>query len=255
MHEPIDISLIESYAFCPKQAKNKLDPTPDNDTLMSSGSEAHQNREEAIYKGKTREAFKKTRLTFGEHNLSPNALKSLIKSLVISDKSKSFVEFWVESKELGIKGFCDQISIDKGSISIIEYKTTFRPNEEVYFSQAAISQARAYAKAFMDYYDYQGPIRIIIQRVYLKFDWALADWIDETKAGYLNRDTKEIISDGWSGALKEVYNQPFYPDTDLDEIREIISKLRKKDFRHENNIRKCEKCQYNLSCEDNISKI
>lgn len=63
-----------------------------------------------------------------------------------------------------------------------------------------------------------------------------------------------IVSEGWMGDIKNVYDQRYYPDTDFKDVSEIISKIRKGDFKSGNYIKKCENCQYKYTCDKSIVK-
>lgn len=245
---PFDISLIEHFSFCPKQAENKLKGESEDDDVMEDGRIAHEGHEdyERQNRAKIRMSFKKSRQAGKKPGLK-GAVELCLKGWI----PEKFVEVYVESKKLGVVGKCDEVQIEKGKVRIIDYKTTFRRDDRPYMPDAAVAQLRAYAQSFMETFGYSGKIDLVIIRVFLEYDSVYADYVQEDEVVPLNAEGK-YLADGWKGSTRKVYDLPFYPDVDVDEVRDIIKKIRKKDFVHGDNPNKCHYCPDNKVCVDAV---
>lgn len=247
MIDPINISLMEQYIYCPKQAQNQLCGVKIANTAMLDGTDAHE------YRHKIRCSWTKSRNASGHNKKSYATIKQTIQARIKNNDPTYFTEVKVESKELGVNGLIDEVRIGNNCVLITDYKTTFRKSGSgEYVSPSHVCQIRAYAAAFREHYGYKGRIYISIKKVYLVFDWASTDRIDENEEVKFKPDMKFIVSDGWEGHIKEVYNTRYHPDTDIDDIKKIVAKIRSKDFKHEGNKNKCDYCQYNISCDDSL---
>jgi len=141
--------------------------------------------------------------------------------------------------------------ISSGKVELIDYKTTFRKKENSNFPEAAVLQLNAYANAFKEYYNYKKPIQLIIVRVYLIYDIVYEDSINENDIGFFNNND-EILTDGWKGKKEIIFKRYYHDSDDFEEVRNIVKKIKNKDFTHNDNPNKCKFCQYNKNCVDTL---
>ncbi|MBN2459697.1 PD-(D/E)XK nuclease family protein [Candidatus Woesearchaeota archaeon] len=246
----ISIAHIEQYDFCPKQAENSMNNLPDVFALsddLEDGSEAHKQRAKKFIS----QSFKATiKNQEGKERQPPKVkVKEAILWSIKNNSSRAFVEVYVESQKYGIIGYCDEVKIAKGEVSIIEYKTSWNW-KKTNCSSPPICQAKAYARSFKEYYNYDKPIKIFIKRVFLKINKHMAMPEQEPEKPALMFEDRNFINGGWwEGIIEKIYEEYFNPE-DFDYVKSIIYNIRRKDFKHSSSLGRCRSCQYRLSCDD-----
>ncbi|MBN2053141.1 PD-(D/E)XK nuclease family protein [Candidatus Woesearchaeota archaeon] len=246
MNDLIDISLIEQFSYCAKQAKNNLEGLKIKNPEMEDGAKKHKKNMIKLCFFKTIRAETKNK-----------SAKRIIEEILFNNHQGvfRFSEVWVESKKYGIRGYCDEIKIEKGHVSIIEYKTTFDRSEKTYFREAPVNQIMAYYLAFSEYFRYDLPISLIVKRVILSIFLPYHDEITEEHLGIIKRNNT-ISSSSWDADLNvDVYVGSSSECTQLgydNRIKEIVSRIKSKDFSHEGNKNKCSHCQYKESCDESL---
>lgn len=245
--EYIRISHIEQYSYCPKQAKNNIDGLNFTNDSMDIGGGVHIKKD-------IREKFKKSVFQNTIKGDNKVVVQKILSDVINNNKSVRLSEVFVKSDELKILGKVDEIRIDEGNVSLIEYKTTFSSEDSNYHPGSAINQLFAYAIAFKEFYSLNCKLNLIVRRVLLHYDDYLE--LDKIKShdelGKFNSEGVMLTS-YWDATLsKNVYQTSFQDNSHLNETKETIKKIHSKDFNHEDNINKCNSCQYKSVCEDSL---
>lgn len=249
--DKLNIAHIEQYEFCPKQAENSMNNVPDLYSVsdLKDGSEAHKERAKKFISQSFRATIQNQQGK--EREPSRIKVKEAILWTIKNHSSKAFVEVFVESQKYGIIGYCDEVKIDKGEVSIIEYKTSWNWLKTGCPSPP-ICQAKAYAQAFKEYFEYDKPIKNNIRRVFLKISKHFPMPKENPEKPALICEERSFINGGWWEGIWETIYDNFYNPDDFDYVKSIIDKIRRKDFTHNDSLPRCLSCQYRLTCDDAI---
>lgn len=254
--KPIAINLINKCEYCPLQAKNAIDGLPFESELLRAGSDKHEEAQRMKRVIDTHGLLEHVKNSLKKRHTKKSSRTSsgTVLQTIREKNSRLFSEVWVSSKMHQIEGSCDEVEIKDGEVTIIEYKCTEKtPSNDQFAKQytSALRQVQAYAQAFLEYYDIKR-INIAIKRVNLN------DINNHQDRGDLQFRKEEggekIIASGWTGHIREILRRPYDPETDFEEVKEIINTIRTGSFESRNNLAQCKSCIYMHTCEASLVK-
>lgn len=242
--EYVDISVIEQFSYCPKQAENTLNLLQIPKKEMEQGNVFHKATEII------RNAIKKDK---NKHSNNHRFIRDLIEKQKELINPIKLTDVYVKSEKLKIAGYCDEVIIYPDKIKIIDYKTKRKFNEEI-FSYSYLLQIRCYGLAFKEFYNITCPIILIIQPILCSFapecQWMSEDEIKQEEGNW-NQQGEMLFSYFTAKKTKPQEYELKYNEETKD-ILEIVMKINNQDFKHENNVNKCNSCQFKEICEDSL---